>query len=65
MNRRVVVTGMGTVNPVANNLADFEKNLYAGVSGGNMITSFDTSEYSCSLSTLTTTLAAPEISAWA
>ncbi|MCP4230702.1 MAG: beta-ketoacyl-ACP synthase II [bacterium] len=49
MERRVVVTGMGTVNPVANNLADFEKNLYAGVSGGNMITSFDTEGYSCKI----------------
>lgn len=45
MDRRVVVTGMGTINPVANNLADFEKSLYAGVHGGNVITSFDTEGY--------------------
>jgi len=49
MDRRVVITGMGTINPIANNLADFEKNLYAGVSGGNVITSFDISDYSCKI----------------
>lgn len=45
MHRRVVVTGMGVVSPVGNNVPDFWKNLLAGKSGVDYITHFDASEY--------------------
>ena len=43
--RRVVVTGMGTVNPLGNNVQEFWTNLLAGVSGAGPITHFDTTEF--------------------
>jgi len=45
--RRVVVTGMGAVTPVGNNVADFWSSLVAGVSGAGPITRFDASGHSC------------------
>ena len=41
--RRVVVTGLGTINPLGNNVQDTWENLVNGVSGIDSITSFDTS----------------------
>ena len=41
--RRVVVTGLGTINPLANNVENTWNKLLDGVSGINHITSFDTS----------------------
>ena len=41
--RRVVVTGLGTINPLGNNVKDTWENLVNGVSGIDSITSFDTS----------------------
>lgn len=41
--RRVVITGMGTVNPLANNVADTWKSLLEGKSGITEITRFDAS----------------------
>ncbi|MEA2000934.1 MAG: beta-ketoacyl-ACP synthase II [Actinomycetota bacterium] len=41
--RRVVVTGLGTVNPLANNVDDFWKALLEGRSGAAPITLFDAS----------------------
>ena len=43
--KRVVVTGQGTVNPVANNVNDFWESLINGKSGIDAIKSFDTSNY--------------------
>jgi len=43
-NRRVVLTGLGTVNPVAHNVPDFWSGLLAGKSGIRPIQRFDTSE---------------------
>ncbi len=43
--RRVVVTGLGTVNPLANNVKDFWKGVREGRSGIARITRFDTDEY--------------------
>ncbi|MCB2205204.1 beta-ketoacyl-ACP synthase II [bacterium] len=43
--RRVVVTGMGTVNPIGLTVQEFWNNALAGVSGAEMITAFDASEY--------------------
>lgn len=43
--RRVVVTGLGTVNPLANSVADYWRGLLAGASGIAPITLFDTSKF--------------------
>ena len=45
--RRVVVTGMGVVSPVGNDLASFWSNLTHGVSGIGPVTAFDVSAYDC------------------
>jgi len=45
MKRRVVITGMGTVNPLANNPASYWEALIAGKSGIDKITRFDTSDF--------------------
>src|SRR6266540_2730160 len=42
--RRVVITGLGTVNPLGNSVADSWKQLIAGESGAAEITQFDHSE---------------------
>jgi 3-oxoacyl-[acyl-carrier-protein] synthase II len=44
--RRVVVTGLGIVSPVGNNVADAWRNLLDGKSGAAPITSFDVSDFS-------------------
>ena len=41
--RRVVVTGLGTINPLANNVENTWNKLLDGVSGINHIISFDAS----------------------
>ena len=41
--RRVVVTGLGSINPLGNNISDTWDNLCKGVSGIDDITAFDTS----------------------
>lgn len=43
--RRVVVTGIGTVNPIGLTVQEFWNNALAGVSGADMITAFDTTEF--------------------
>jgi 3-oxoacyl-[acyl-carrier-protein] synthase II len=43
--RRVVITGLGTVNPLANDVGGFWKALLAGKSGIAPITQFDTSAF--------------------
>ncbi|MGC9344940.1 MAG: beta-ketoacyl-ACP synthase II, partial [Bacteroidales bacterium] len=43
--KRVVVTGLGAITPVGNNVQDFWNNLIQGVSGANMITRFDTEKF--------------------
>lgn len=42
---RVVVTGMGTVNPIGFNVEEFWQGLVAGKSGIGLITRFDTSKF--------------------
>ncbi|MDD3456102.1 beta-ketoacyl-ACP synthase II [Sphaerochaeta sp.] len=42
---RVVVTGMGTVNPLGTSITQFWENIRAGVSGIGPITKFDTTDY--------------------
>ena len=43
--RRVVITGIGVVSPIGNNVADFWQNLVAGKSGIDTISSFDPDKY--------------------
>jgi len=43
--KRVVVTGMGTVNPIGNNIAEYWENLKNGVSGAAPITRFDATNH--------------------
>ena len=44
-NRRVVVTGLGTVNPLGKNVKDFWTGIKEGRSGVGPITKFDVSDY--------------------
>ncbi|TYO97415.1 beta-ketoacyl-ACP synthase II [Desulfallas thermosapovorans] len=46
MFKRVVITGIGAVTPVGNNLDEFWNNLTGGVSGVGTISRFDTTGYS-------------------
>ena len=43
--RRVVVTGIGTINPLGSSVDDFFSNLDLGTSGAELITAFDTSRF--------------------
>ena len=45
MSRRVVVTGLGALTPIGNNVSDFWKNLLDGVSGAGPITRFDPTHF--------------------
>lgn len=47
--RRVVVTGLGTLNPVGNDVATTWQNLLAGMSGIARITAFDPAAYDCQI----------------
>lgn len=39
--KRVVITGLGTINPIGNNIEEYWENLTKGVSGAGSITRFD------------------------
>lgn len=43
--RRVVVTGLGALTPIGNNVDEFWQGLSAGVSGADFITHFDASKF--------------------
>jgi 3-oxoacyl-[acyl-carrier-protein] synthase II len=45
MNKRVVVTGLGCISPVGNNVKDTWESILAGKSGAAMITHFDASRH--------------------
>lgn len=49
MKERVVVTGMGAITPVGNNVEDFWNSVKAGKTGFGKITAFDTSDFKTSL----------------
>ena len=49
MKRRVVVTGIGALTPIGNNVETFWNNVKAGVLGIDEITKFDTTDYSAKL----------------
>jgi len=48
-DRRVVITGMGAITPVGNDVETFWANLKNGVSGIRRIEAFDTSAYDCQI----------------
>ncbi|MDB9434301.1 beta-ketoacyl-ACP synthase II [Microcystis aeruginosa] len=45
--KRVVITGMGAITPLGNNLADYWTGLINGKSGIGLITHFDASRHAC------------------
>ena len=45
MSRRVVVTGLGALTPIGNNVPAFWKNLINGISGAGPITRFDSTQF--------------------
>ena len=47
--RRVVVTGLGAVTPLGNDIKTTWENMKAGVNGIDTVTRFDASEYKCCL----------------
>ena len=49
MNRRVVITGIGVMTPIGDDLPSFWHNLANGVSGIGPITLFDTTLYDCKI----------------
>lgn len=48
-NRRVVVTGMGAITPIGNNVEEFWNGIKEGKTGFGPITYFDTADYRCKL----------------
>src|ERR1700730_723813 len=48
-DRRVVITGLGVVTPVGNELETFWRNLVEGKSGIGRIQAFDTANYDCKI----------------
>lgn len=49
MNRRVVITGMGAITPIGNNVEDFWNNIKKGTVGIKEITKFDTTDHKVKL----------------
>ena len=49
MDRRVVITGMGVVSPIGNDLDTFWSSLLAGRSGVRRIEQMDTTDYDCKI----------------
>ncbi|MEY2557233.1 MAG: 3-oxoacyl-[acyl-carrier-protein] synthase [Verrucomicrobiota bacterium] len=49
MNRRVVITGIGVITPVGNDLDTFWSNLKNGVSGIELVQAFDTEKFDCKI----------------
>jgi len=49
VDRRVVITGLGAITPVGNDVETFWSNLKNGVSGIHKIDAFDTSGYDCQI----------------
>ncbi len=46
-DRRVVITGLGVISPVGNDVETFWRNLKNGVSGIELVQAFDTMNYDC------------------
>ena len=52
MKKRVVITGMGAINPVGNNIKQYWEGLINGKSGIGRVTTFDVSAYSTQIAGL-------------
>lgn len=61
MTKRVVVTGMGTINPLGNNVDDFWANIKAGKCGITLNDRFDTTDYASKIAGLVKDFKASEI----
>ncbi len=48
-SKRVVITGLGAVTPIGNNLADYWDGLLQGRNGVGAVTLFDASEHACQI----------------
>jgi len=48
-SRRVVITGIGVISPVGNDLGTFWSALQSGTSGVSTVTAFDTTGYNCQI----------------
>jgi 3-oxoacyl-[acyl-carrier-protein] synthase II len=48
-DRRVVITGLGAITPLGNDVETFWQNLKSGVSGIHKIEAFDTAAYDCKI----------------
>ena len=48
-NRRVVITGLGAITPIGNNLLEYWDGLLQGRNGVDLITLFDASKHSCQI----------------
>lgn len=48
-NKRVVITGLGAITPIGNNLADYWDGLLQGRNGVGSITLFDASSHACQI----------------
>ena len=48
-NKRVVITGLGAVTPIGNNLTDYWDGLLEGRNGVGMVTLFDAANYACQI----------------
>ena len=47
--KRVVVTGLGTLTPIGDNVSQFWDSLLRGVSGAGLITKFDSTNFKCKI----------------
>ena len=48
-NRRVVITGLGAITPIGNNLTEYWDGLLQGRNGVGSVTLFDASEHACNI----------------
>ncbi|MFN2541667.1 MAG: beta-ketoacyl-ACP synthase II, partial [Chthoniobacterales bacterium] len=48
-DRRVVITGMGVLTPIGNDVETFWSNLKNGISGIRLVEAFDTSQHDCKI----------------
>ncbi|MEL6495432.1 MAG: beta-ketoacyl-ACP synthase II [Cyanobacteria bacterium J06623_7] len=48
-NKRVVITGLGAITPIGNNLADYWDSLLQGRSGVGKVTLFDATNHACQI----------------
>ncbi|MGL5075262.1 MAG: beta-ketoacyl synthase N-terminal-like domain-containing protein, partial [Waterburya sp.] len=48
-NKRVVITGLGAITPIGNNLTEYWQSLLQGRNGVVKITFFDASQHACQI----------------